>query len=82
MIDSAKPQGEILIKLANYRMPYGKFANRLLVEIPEEYFIWFSNKGFPQGELGEFMSMMLEIKINGLEYLLVPLKETNNLEDL
>jgi uncharacterized protein len=68
--------GEILIKLANYRMPYGRYASRLLVEIPEEYFIWFSNKGFPQGELGEFMSMMLEIKTNGLEYLLAPLKTT------
>jgi len=74
MMDGTKLQGEILIKLANYRMPYGRFANRLLVEIPEEYFIWFSNKGFPQGELGEFMSMMLEIKTNGLEYLLTPLK--------
>lgn len=73
MKDGIELQGEILIKLANYRMPYGRYANRLLVEIPEEYFIWFSNKGFPQGELGEFMSMMLEIKTNGLEYLLAPL---------
>ncbi len=63
-------QKETLIKLANYRMPFGKYANRLLVEIPESYFIWFSNKGFPDGELGEFMAMMLEIKVNGLEYLI------------
>ena len=68
-------QKETLIKLANYRMPFGKYADRLLVEIPERYFIWFSNKGFPEGELGEFMAMMLEIKTNGLEYLLRPLRK-------
>ena len=71
LIDSN--QKETLIKLANYRMPFGKYTDRLLVEIPEPYFIWFSNKGFPEGELGEFMAMMLEIKTNGLEYLLSPL---------
>ncbi len=53
-------------------MPFGKHANRLLLEIPEEYFIWFSTKGFPEGEL----AMMLEIKVNGLEYLFDPLKKT------
>jgi uncharacterized protein (DUF3820 family) len=67
-------QQQTLIKLANYRMPFGKYANRLLVEVPERYYIWFANKGFPEGELGEFMRMMLEIKTNGLEYLLTPLR--------
>lgn len=66
-------QKETLVKLANCRMPFGKYTGRLLHEIPESYFIWFSNKGFPVGELGELMAMMLEIKINGLEYLLRPL---------
>jgi uncharacterized protein (DUF3820 family) len=67
-------QQQNLIKLANYRMPFGKYANRLLVEVPERYYIWFATKGFPEGELGEFMRMMLEIKTNGLEYLLSPLR--------
>jgi len=58
-------------------MPFGRFADRLLLEIPEEYFIWFKNKGFPKGELGNFISEMLEIKTNGLEHLLVPLKKTD-----
>ncbi len=73
MLDDHKQQ-QTLIKLANYRMPFGKYANRLLVEIPERYYIWFANKGFPEGELGEFMRMMLEIKTNGLEDLLTPLR--------
>ena len=68
-------QEEILVKLANYRMPFGRYADRLLLEIPEPYFIWFSHKGFPEGELGELMAMMLEVKINGLEGLLNPLRK-------
>ncbi len=68
-----KDTGKELIKLANYRMPFGKYADKRLVEIPDEYYIWFSKKGFPKGELGRLMAIMLEIKINGLEYLLEPL---------
>jgi uncharacterized protein (DUF3820 family) len=75
MIKSSDKQKETLIKLANYRMPFGKYANQLLVNIPERYFIWFSQKGFPEGELGEFMIMMLDIKTNGLEHLLTPLQK-------
>ncbi|MBF0430226.1 MAG: DUF3820 family protein [Fibrobacteria bacterium] len=74
MIDGNQFSEESFLKLASYRMPFGKYANRLLLEIPEEYFIWFSHKGFPKGELGQFMAMMLEIKANGLEYLFDPLK--------
>ena len=75
MSDTNQLSGETLVKLANYRMPFGKYANKLLLDIPDEYFLWFSDKGFPEGELGTLMAMMLEIKINGLEYLFDPLKE-------
>jgi len=68
-----------LLKLANYRMPFGKYANRLLVDSPEPYYIWFSNQGFPEVELGQFMSMMLEIKVNGLEFLFDPLRENGQM---
>lgn len=61
---------EWFLKLTKAKMPFGKYANRRLVEIPEEYFLWFAQKGFPAGELGKLMEMMLELKINGLEYLI------------
>ena len=64
----------ILLKLANYRMPFGKYANQLLIDLPEPYVIWFANKGFPNGELGEMLKIVHEIKINGLEYLFNPLR--------
>jgi len=66
---------EYLIKLANVRMPFGKYARRRLIDLPESYIIWFSRKGFPPGELGKMLMAVYEIKTNGLEYLLKPLQE-------
>lgn len=63
-----------LLKLAHYRMPFGKYSNRLLIDLPEPYVVWFANKGFPEGELGKMMRIVHEIKINGLEYLFEPLR--------
>ncbi|MCW9024549.1 MAG: DUF3820 family protein [Gammaproteobacteria bacterium] len=68
-------QHEELLTLARYRMPFGKYTNHLLIELPEPYIIWFSRKGFPQGELGKMMRIVYEIKTNGLEYLFKPLLE-------
>lgn len=64
-----------LLKLANYRMPFGKYRNRLLIDLPEPYVVWFANKGFPEGELGRLMRIVYEIKVNGLEYLFDPLRD-------
>ena len=64
-----------LVQIANTRMPFGRFAERRLIDLPEAYLLWFVDRGFPAGRLGELMQMTLEIKINGLEYLLEPLKE-------
>ena len=66
---------EALLKLANYPMPFGKYKDRLLIDLPEYYLIWFKQKGFPGGQLGEMMSAIYEIKLNGLEYLLRPLRK-------
>jgi len=66
---------KLLLKLADYRIPFGKYASRLLIDLPEPYVIWFANKGFPNGELGEMLKIVHEIKINGLEYLFTPLRK-------
>lgn len=62
-----------LIELANTKMYYGKYQGKLLIQIPEEYYVWYKGKGFPDGKLGRQMEQMLEIKINGLENLIYPL---------
>jgi len=68
------PDSEILIELVNMRMPFGKYKDRLLIDLPEPYVVWFSQKGFPGGKLGEMLQMVYEIKVNGLEYLFKPLR--------
>lgn len=65
-----------LLKLARYRMPFGKYANRLLIDLPAAYIAWFARRGFPRGELGHMLALLHEIKLNGLEYLFEPLRPT------
>ena len=71
----SNPDPKHLIELANYKMPFGKYKDQYLVNIPEAYFTWFKQKGFPEGKLGKMMREMDEIKINGLEGLLKKLIE-------
>ena len=68
------PDPEVMTKLINMRMPYGKYKNRLLIDLPEPYVVWMSQRGFPKGELGEMLATVYEIKLNGLEYLFKPLR--------
>ncbi|MCG8707339.1 DUF3820 family protein [Brenneria sp. 4F2] len=66
---------EDLIEIANLQMPFGKYQGRALIDLPEEYLLWFARKGeFPQGRLGELMQITLAIKIEGLQGLVKPLK--------
>lgn len=65
-----------LIQIANFKMPFGKYQGRRLIDVPEEYLLWFRQKGFPPGELGLLMGLTLEVKIEGLEQLITPLKQS------
>jgi uncharacterized protein (DUF3820 family) len=67
---------EDLLKLANMPMPFGKYKGKVLIDLPEEYLLWFAKKGFPEGNLGRLMQLALEIRINGMEKVLQPLKRT------
>jgi len=64
-----KPDKRHLIELAHYRMPFGKYKGWYLIDLPEPYLIWFRQKGFPDGKLGQMLASVLEIKINELEVL-------------
>ena len=63
-----------LLKLARYRMPFGKYKGQLLIDLPEPYVLWFAKQGFPKGELGVMLGILYEIKLNGLEYLFKPFR--------
>jgi uncharacterized protein len=67
---------EDLLSIARETMPFGKYKDQIFLDLPEAYLIWFKNKGWPTGKLGELLELSLEIKINGLEYLVTPLKHS------
>jgi hypothetical protein len=68
----ADPQ--LLLHLVQMKMPFGKYKGTVLCNLPVSYLEWFQRKGFPQGKLGILLQTMYEIKLNGLDHLLVPLK--------
>jgi uncharacterized protein (DUF3820 family) len=62
------------LELVGARMPFGKHAGQRVIDLPEDYLIWFAGKGFPDGKLGRMMQAVYEIKLNGLEALFDPLR--------
>jgi len=69
------PDPNLLIELTQIQMPFGKYKGTLLCDLPVSYLEWFEQKGFPQGKLGIQLQTIYEIKLNGLEYLLNPLRK-------
>ena len=67
---------QFLIKLANTKMPYGKYKGRYMIDLPEYYVVWYRNKGFPKGQIGEMLSTVYELKVNGLEELVRTIQRT------
>ncbi len=67
------PDQQALISAINQTMPFGKYAGRKLLQLPEPYLVWFHSKGFPEGKLGEQLALVYEIKLNGLEKIMEPL---------
>lgn len=64
----------ILMDLVRVHMPFGKYKGRFLCDLPVHYLEWFAKEGFPAGKLGMQLHTIHEIKINGLEKLLTPLR--------
>lgn len=64
---------QALLEAINQTMPFGKYAGRKLLHLPEPYLVWFNNSGFPAGKLGQQLALIHEVKVNGLESMLEPL---------
>jgi len=69
-----QPDSELLMQLVRMKMPFGKYKGQVLCDLPEAYLNWFNRKGFPKGKLGMLLQTLYEIRLNGLSYLLEPLK--------
>lgn len=65
---------EALQLLVTRTMPYGKYKDRLLADLPGHYLGWFAREGFPSGELGSLIALMYELDHNALRHLLDPLR--------
>lgn len=70
-----QPNPEILQQLVTMKMPFGKYKDVVLCDLPVSYLEWFQRNGFPKGKLGMMLETMLIIKMNGLTHLLTPLKK-------
>ena len=70
------PDPNLLLLLTSTPMPFGKYKGSYICNLPVSYLEWFEQKGFPKGKLGILLQTIYEIKLNGLEYLLVPLKKS------
>jgi uncharacterized protein (DUF3820 family) len=69
-----EPDPALLLQLVKMKMPFGKYKDRILCDLPVSYLEWFQRKGFPKGKLGILLEVLYDIKTNGLDYLLNPLK--------
>jgi len=58
---------QFLIEVSKMRMPYGKYKGRFLIDLPEHYMVWYHNKGFPKGKMGQMLGLVYELQLNGLE---------------
>ncbi|MFN3556890.1 MAG: DUF3820 family protein [Bacteroidales bacterium] len=66
---------QLLQDIVKTPMPFGKHKGTLLCNLPVSYLEWFQRQGFPPGKLGMMLQTIYEIKINGLDRLLDPLKK-------
>jgi len=70
---------EHLQLLVTRRMPFGKYKDRLIADLPGHYLNWFAREGFPPGQLGALLALMHELDHNGLSSLLDPLRSQSRL---
>ncbi|MHC5202361.1 DUF3820 family protein [Myroides sp. LJL119] len=67
---------DYLIELAHSKMPFGKYKGYYLIDLPEYYIVWYYNKGFPDGKIGQQLALVYELKLNGLESMIHKIKRS------
>ncbi|WP_300464729.1 DUF3820 family protein [Desulfobacula sp.] len=56
------PDKKEFIALTTIKMPYGKYKGFRFVDLPDPYLVWFSQKGFPEGKLGQILQSRAKIQ--------------------
>lgn len=72
----------LLAEIARTRIPFGKFGIKVyppagvpIMDLPQEYLIWFKERGFPKGRLGELMAQVEAIKAVGMDSVFDPIRQ-------
>ncbi len=73
----------LLVEIGRTRMPFGKFGIKEyppsgvpIMDLPVEYLVWFKDRGFPKGRLGELMAQVCEIKEVGMDAVFDPIRQS------
>jgi uncharacterized protein (DUF3820 family) len=74
-VENIVPDPQVLIDIVNTRMPFGKYKDTLLCDMPISYLEWLYKKGFPPGKMGMMLSTVYEIKSNGVDQILRQIKQ-------
>jgi uncharacterized protein len=74
-VENITPDSKILIEVVQTKMPFGKYKGTLIADLPVYYLEWLQTKGFPPGKLGMLLGTAYEIKINGLNTILLKVKQ-------
>lgn len=72
---------ETMQAFATTHMPFGKYGPQHyppkglpIHQLPAEYLMWFKQKGFPKGKLGQLLEALCGIHATGAEAVLLPLR--------
>lgn len=66
---------KVLLAIVQTKMPFGKYKDTLVCDIPVHYLEWMAREGMPKGKLGMLLQTVLVIKSNGLQPIITNLKK-------
>ena len=68
--------------IEHWHMPFGKYgpdffppSGTPLYDLPLEYLQWFSDRGFPNGRIGELLEVIYHIKADGAGEVFGPMRQ-------
>lgn len=74
----------LLIEIGKTWMPFGKFGPNNypprgvpIMDLPPEYLVWFKERGFPKGRLGELLEAVCDLKEVGMDMVFEPMRKLN-----
>ena len=74
----------LLIEIGETWIPFGRFGPNNypprgvpIMDLPPEYLVWFKERGFPKGRLGELLEAVCDLKEVGMDVVFEPMRKLN-----